>query len=88
MSYEAERKFSKLLVIFSFQSILLKKRLKSCGALWKAELGDVPRKSRIDPYYSAWEDPKICTSLAIGSHLDLVKAYCWVSVSWGSSART
>lgn len=74
MSCEAERKFSKLQVIFSFPSIMLKERLKSCGALWKAEPGDVLRKSRVDPYYGVWKDPKICTSLAMESHLGLVKA--------------
>ena len=57
-----------------FQSIMLKERLKSCGALWKVELGDVPRKSRVYPYYGVWKDPKICTSLAMESHLGLVKA--------------
>lgn len=89
MLCEAERKFSKLLVIFSFRSIMPKgKTKKGCGALWKAEPGGVPRESRTDPYYSGWKGPKTCASLAMRTQQALLKHYCPVPVSWGSSAPT
>lgn len=60
----------------------------SCEALWKTELGDVPRNSKADPYCGLWEDPDqrptICTSLSVETHLGFVKAIPSVSASWGS----